>query len=142
MRYETTLSQFGNNTGIEVPVAVLEALGGGRRPPVSLVVNGYAFDSTVGAMAGMALVPFSAQRRRESGLSGGDAITVDIRLDDQPREVVVPADLAAALDVAARRGAFDALAPSARAARVARIESAKAPDTRARRVAAIVADLA
>lgn len=142
VRYETTLSRFGNNTGIEVPTSVLEELGGGRRPAVSVVVNGYAFDSTVGAMGGLALIPFSAQRRRESGLSGGDVITVDIELDDRPREVVVPPDLTAALDVAARRAAFDALAPSARKAHVAKIESAKAADTRARRIAALIADLA
>ncbi|MGP3534386.1 hypothetical protein ACTU3I_06280 [Microbacterium sp. RD1] len=32
MRFETTLHQTGNNTGIEVPPDVLEALGGGKRP--------------------------------------------------------------------------------------------------------------
>ncbi len=34
MRFETTLSQMGNNTGIEVPAEVLDALGGGKRAAV------------------------------------------------------------------------------------------------------------
>ncbi|SDQ27828.1 YdeI/OmpD-associated family protein [Microbacterium sp. cf332] len=141
MRFETTLSQFGNNTGIEVPASVLDALGGGRRPAVTVVVNGYAFRSTVGAMRGLALVPLSAERRRESGLAGGDAIVVDIDLDEAPRDVEVPADLGAALDDVGARAAFDRLAPSARKAHIANVESAKAPETRARRIAAIVAQL-
>ena len=32
--------QDGNNTGIEVPVEVVEALGAGKRPPVVVDVNG------------------------------------------------------------------------------------------------------
>lgn len=141
MRFETTLSQFGNNTGIEVPPSVLEALGGGRRPAVSVTVNGYTFRTTVGAMRGLALVPFSAERRRESGLAGGDAIVVDLELDDAPREVEVPTDLADALEAAGAREAFDRLSPSGRKAHVSNVDSAKAPETRARRVAAILAKL-
>ncbi|MDQ1217111.1 hypothetical protein QE411_001966 [Microbacterium arborescens] len=141
VRFETTLSQFGNNTGIEVPFSVLDALGGGRRPAVSVTVNGFAFRSTVGSMRGLALIPFSAERRRESGLAGGDAIIVDIELDEAPREVDVPADLAAALTDAGTREAFDRLSPSARKAHVGNVESAKAPETRARRIAAIIAKL-
>lgn len=141
MRFETTLSQFGNNTGIEVPPSVLEALGGGRRPAVSVTVNGYTFRTTVGAMRGLALVPLSAERRRESGLAGGDAIVVDLELDDAPREVEVPTDLSDALEAAGAREAFDRLSPSARKAHVSNVDSAKAPETRARRVAAILAKL-
>ncbi|MDF2917638.1 MAG: hypothetical protein K0S70_1855 [Microbacterium sp.] len=141
MRFETTLSQFGNNTGIEVPFSVLDALGGGRRPAVSVAVNGFAFRSTVGSMRGLALIPFSAERRRESGLAGGDRIVVDLELDDAPREVEVPADLATALTDAGASEAFAALPPSARKAHVVNIESAKALETRARRIAAVVAKL-
>ena len=39
MRFETTLFQLGNNTGIDVPPAVLEGLGGGKRPLVNVTVN-------------------------------------------------------------------------------------------------------
>lgn len=142
MRFETTLLQMGNNTGIEVPPKVLEALDGGKRPAVTVDVNGYTYSSTVGAMGGRSLIPFSADKRKATGLSGGDAITVELTLDTAPRTVEVPDDLAAALAEAGKHEAFDALSPSARKAHVTNVEGAKAADTRARRVATIVSKLA
>ncbi len=142
MRFETTLLQMGNNTGIEVPPEVLEALGGGKRPAVTVDVNGYTYTSTVGAMGGRSLIPFSADKRKATGLAGGDAITVELALDTAPRTVEVPDDLATALAEAGRRDAFDALSPSARKAHVTNVESAKAADTRSRRVETIVSKLA
>ncbi|KQQ05383.1 MULTISPECIES: YdeI/OmpD-associated family protein [unclassified Rathayibacter] len=142
MRFTTTLFRIGNNTGIEVPPEVLDALGGGRRPAVSVVVNGYAFAGTVGAMAGRALISFSADKRAATGLTGGETIEVDLELDTAPREVVVPEDLAAALAAAGLVEAFAALAPSARKAHVTAVDGAKTPETRSRRVSAIVAKLA
>ncbi|MCJ1674949.1 DUF1905 domain-containing protein [Rathayibacter sp. VKM Ac-2929] len=141
MRYTTTLFQIGNNTGIEVPLEVLDALGGGKRPAVSVVVNGYAFRGTVGAMGGRALISFSSEKRAATGLAGGDAIEVDLELDSAPRTVAVPEDLAVALSAAGATAAFDALSPSARKAHVTAVEGAKAAETRARRVAAVVAKL-
>ncbi|NQX05676.1 DUF1905 domain-containing protein [Rathayibacter sp. VKM Ac-2856] len=141
MRFTTTLFQVGRNTGIEVPPEVLDALGGGRRPAVSVVVNGFAFTSTVGAMGGRALIPLSADRRAASGLAGGDALEVDLELDTAPRTVEVPEDLAAALEAGGVTAAFAALSPSARKAHVTSVEGAKAAETRARRVAAVVAAL-
>lgn len=134
MRFETKLLQTGNNTGIEVPPEVIEALGGGKRPAVALTVNGYAYRSTVGVMGGKSLVPFSSDHRVASGLKGGDAITVEIELDVAPREVTVPADLATALDAAGLRPAFDKLAFSHRKEHVRAIEDAKTADTRIRRI--------
>ncbi|WP_327037318.1 MULTISPECIES: YdeI/OmpD-associated family protein [Microbacterium] len=141
-RFETTMSQFGNNTGIEVPPAVLEALGGGKRPAVVVSVNGYEYRSTVGVMQGLFLVPFSSDKRAATGIGGGDAVTVEPALDTAPRDVEVPADLAAALASAGLAAAFAALAPSHRKAHVVSVESAKAADTRARRVEAVITKLA
>ncbi|PPF28267.1 DUF1905 domain-containing protein [Rathayibacter tritici] len=142
VQFATTLFQTGTNTGIEVPPEVLESLGGGKRPAVVVTVNGYRFTSTVGAMGGRALVPFSAEKRRETGLAGGDAIDVVIELDTAPREVVVPEDLASALAEAGAAERFAALSPSARKAHVASVEGAKAAETRERRIASVVAALA
>ncbi|WP_295779835.1 YdeI/OmpD-associated family protein [uncultured Microbacterium sp.] len=141
MRFETTLSQTGNNTGIEVPADVVEQLGGGKRPAVVVDVNGYSYPSTIGVMGGRFLIPFSSDKRAATGLSGGDAITVELTLDTAPRTVEVPDDLAAALAAAGVREAFDALSPSARKAHVTKVASAKAAETRTRRVEAVVATL-
>src|SRR5690554_6358654 len=118
MRYETTMAQIGNNTGIPVPTDVLDALGGGRRPAVTLKVNDFEYRSTVGSMGGEFLVPFSADRRAQSGIAGGDPLTVDIELDTAPRTVEPPADLAEAMDAAGIRSAYDALSPSHQRAQV------------------------
>ncbi|WP_270353432.1 YdeI/OmpD-associated family protein [Microbacterium testaceum] len=142
MRFETTLSQTGNNTGIEVPADVVEQLGGGKRPAVLVDVNGYSYQSTIGVMGGRFLIPFSSDKRAATGLAGGDAITVELTLDTAPRTVEIPDDLAAALAAAGARGAFDALSPSARKAHVTKVTSAKAAETRTRRVEAVVAALA
>ena len=134
MRFETTLHQTGNNTGIEVPPEIIDALGGGKRPAVSLSVNGYAYRSTVGVMGGKSLVPFSSEHRKASGLKGGDSIVVEIELDTAPRETVVPEDFAAALEAAGLRAAFDKLAPSHRKEHVRAIDEAKTAETRIRRI--------
>ena len=143
MRFETTMLLTGNNTGIEVPPDVIEALGAGRKPPVTVTVNGYEYRSTVAVMGGRHLIPFSSDKRAATGIQGGDPIIVDVEVDTAPRTVEVPDDLAAALDASpAARAAFDALSPSARKAHVTNVESAKAAETRERRVDAIVAKLA
>lgn len=141
MRFETAMRPFGNNIGIEVPPEVIEALGGGERPAVAVEVNGYAYRSTVGVRAGKPVIPFSADKRAESGIAGGDALVVDIELDAAPRTVEVPSDLAHALAAAGVTGAFDALSPSARKAHVTAVGSAKAAETRARRIESIVVKL-
>ncbi len=134
--------QDGNNTGIEVPADVVEALGAGKRPPVVVNVNGFEYRSTVAPMGGKYLVPFSAARRQESGINGGDAIDVELTLDTAPRTVDVPVDLRAALDASpTAAAAWDKLSTSNRKAQVESVLGAKAAETRARRIAAIVAKL-
>ena len=142
MRFSTTLFQSGNNTGIEVPADVVTALGSGKRPAVVVNVNGFEYRSTVAVMGGKYLLPFSAERRRKSGLAGGDAIEVELILDTAPRTVEVPADLQAGLDASPGAGAaWDKLAPSVKKAHVTAVLGAKAAETRARRIAAIVTKL-
>ena len=141
MRFETTLFQTGNNTGIEVPPEVVEHLGGGKRPAVLVNVNGFEYRNTIAVMGGRYLIAFSSDKRAATGLTGGDPIVVELTLDTAPRTVEVPDDLAAALRGGDAQAAFDALAPSARKAHVTNVEAAKAPDTRQRRIDAIVAKL-
>jgi hypothetical protein len=62
--FETVLSAFGNNTGIVVPPELIEQLGAGKRPPVSGVVNGHEFRTTVGVMSGQHLVGVTRRSAR------------------------------------------------------------------------------
>jgi hypothetical protein len=140
--FATVLFRDGNNTGIEVPEAAVAALGRGKRPAVLVEVNGFRFRSTVAPMGGKFLIPFSAARREESGISGGDAVEVTLTVDVEPRTVEVPEDLRAALDAAGATAAWDALSYSKRKEHARSVTEAKKPETRARRVEMVVAKLA
>jgi Bacteriocin-protection, YdeI or OmpD-Associated/Domain of unknown function (DUF1905) len=137
VRFRTTIQQSGRTaTGIEVPEQVVEALGSGRRPAVEVTINGYTYRSTVAVLGGRYMVGVSAEHRAGAGVAGGDEVDVDIELDTAPREVRVPADLAAALDAepAARR-TFDGLSYSNKSWHVLQVEGAKTDETRQRRIA-------
>lgn len=143
MRFETTMFLSGNNTGIEVPPDVIEALDAGRKPPVKVTVNGFEYRSTVAVMGGRYLIPFSSDKRAATGIAGGDPIVVDLEVDTEPRTVEVPDDLAAAIDAApGARAAWEKLPPSHRKAHVDAVESAKVAETRQRRIAKAVESLA
>lgn len=137
--FRTVLIRSGaNNVGIDVPEEVVLGLGAGKRPPVVVTLNGYTYRSTVAPMGGRFFVPVSAAVRAEAGVAGGEEHDVTLVLDDQPRTVELPEDLAAALDAAGLRSAFDALAPSHRKEHVRSVVEAKQQATRERRVAKVV----
>lgn len=143
MRFRSVVTPAGKTaTGIEVPEEVVIGLGRGKRPPVRVTLGSYSYRTTVAPMGGSYWVGLSAEHRSGSGLSAGDEVEVDIEVDDEPRVVEVPADLAAALDQnpAARR-AFDALSYSHQRQHVLAVEEAKKPETRQRRIDKTVADL-
>jgi Bacteriocin-protection, YdeI or OmpD-Associated/Domain of unknown function (DUF1905) len=142
VKFSTAMFQIGNNTGIEVPAEVVAALDAGKRPSVVVNVNGYEYRSTVAPMGGKYLLPFSADRREESGIQGGDAIDVELTLDAAPRTVDVPDDLQSALNSSATAAAaWDKLSYTHRKEHVRSVLDAKKAETRTRRIAAVVAKL-
>lgn len=143
MRYRTTLQLHGRTaTGFEVPDDVVAALGRGRRVPVVVTINGYSYRTTVAPYAGRNLIPLNAENRAGAGIEAGDEVDLDLEVDDAPRTVEVPDDLAAALAAAGVRGAFDALSFTAQREIVTGVLGAKKAETRERRVAQAVAGLA
>jgi hypothetical protein len=143
VRFAATILLSGRTaTGIRVPTEVVEGMGPSRRPAVRVTINGYTYRSTVSPMGGVFMLPVSADVRERAHVAAGDHVDVQVDLDTEPREVSVPADLAAALDgdPAARR-AFAALSYSARQRIVLPVETAKSADTRQRRIAKAVSDL-
>jgi hypothetical protein len=137
MRFRTTILQGGKTaTGIRVPDEVVEALGKGKRPAVSVTINGFTYRSTIAVLDGAYMVGVNADNRAGAGVAGGDVVDVDIELDTAPREVTVPPELAAALDSEpdARR-TFDGLSYSNKSWHALQIEGAKTDETRERRLA-------
>jgi hypothetical protein len=140
MQFTTTvLLARKTATGLPVPSSVIDALGSGKRPPVVVTINGgYTYRSTVGVMDEQFLVPLSAAHRESAGIAAGDTVEVTLVVDTQPRVIDLPDDLAAALQDAGVRAAFDTLSNSRQRALADPVSQAKAPETRARRIAKAV----
>lgn len=129
-----TQAEDMNATGLDVPAKVVESLNAGKRPKVTVTINGYTYRSTVSVYGGAYMLPLAKVNREAAGVKGGERVKVTLEVDSAPREVEVPKDFAAALKKAGLRATFDALAFTHRKEHVRAIEEAKAPETRARRI--------
>jgi hypothetical protein len=139
----TLMAAGGNNVGIVVPEEVVLAFGRGKRVPVVVTIDGgYQYRNTIASMGGQFLISFNAATRKTTGRGAGDEVEVCLDVDDAPRVVDVPDDLAAELaqdDVA--RAAWAKLSYSHQRAHAESIAGAKAAATRARRVDKVLAAL-
>jgi len=121
--------------GLEIPQEIVEALGAGGRPPVTIMINGHSWKSRVAIMRGRHLLGLSNANRQAAGVVTGDEVEVEVELDTEPRVVIEPPDFARALDAdLVARAAYDRLADSHKREHVRAIESAKKPETRTRRI--------
>jgi Domain of unknown function (DUF1905)/Bacteriocin-protection, YdeI or OmpD-Associated len=141
MEFRTTVVLGGvTATGLPVPDDVVEKLGGGKRPPVRVTVGGHTYRTTVAPMGGSYWVPLAAEHREAAGVAADEEVDVSIELDTAPRQVVLPEDLAGAMDDAART-TFDGLAYSHQKEWVRWVQEAKRPETRSSRIEKTVASL-
>lgn len=109
---------------------------GAKAFPVVASIGERTVKGRVTRMGGEFLLGFSRAAREAAELDIGDDLTVEIALDDTPREVDVPPVLASALGTdAAARVAFDGLAYTHRKEFARWVAEAKREDTRNRRVA-------
>lgn len=137
MKFTALVIPSGNATGVEVPERVMKALGTEARPAVSIMINGHTWRSRVARMRGQCLIGISAANRAASGIARGESVQVELRLDEELREVTLPDDLDAALTAAAR-AAFDRLPFGLKRKHVTMIGDAKSAETRARRIAKLL----
>ena len=137
MRFRATLETEGKTaTGINVPTDVVDALGGGKRPRVTVTINGHTYRSSVAVLGGRYMLGVSAENRAAAGVEGGQDVDVELELDTAPREVTVPPDLASALAAEpAAQATFDGLSYSNKSWHVLQIDGAKTDETRQRRIA-------
>ena len=140
--FNSTISQVGNNTGIEVPEAVVEKLAAGKRPAVTVSLNGFNYRSTIAVMGGKFLIPLSAERRNLAHVKGGDKMDITLTLDTEPRELELPDDFTKALNKDKKAlKFFESLSYSARQRYVLPIGQAKTEETRQRRIEKALSDL-
>jgi hypothetical protein len=142
MKFRASVEPLEPMRGLEVPQEVVEALGEGKRPRVTITINGHSWRSRVAIMRGRNLLGLSNANRQAAGVVTGDEVEVDVEFDAEPRVVVEPADFARALNAdPVARAAYDRLADSRKLQHVRAIESAKKPETRIRRIEKAVATL-
>ncbi|WP_217370671.1 YdeI/OmpD-associated family protein [Nonomuraea antri] len=142
MKFRTLVEPPEPMRGLAVPPDVVEALGGGARPPVKITVNGHCWKSRVAILRGRHLLGLSNANRQAAGIATGEEVEVELELDTEPRVVVEPVDFARALDEdPVARAAYDDLTDSRKREHVRAIESAKKPETRRRRIEKVIATL-
>jgi hypothetical protein len=139
MKFRAKVVPSGNATAVEIPKKVVDDLGSGPRPLIAVTVNDHTWRSRVALMRGKCLVGISAANRAASGISEGDVVEVNLKLDTEPRVVAEPPDLAKALNKDPEvRAAFDGLPYGLKRKEVAAIDEAKTPEVRQRWISKLV----
>ena len=143
--FRTTLwAAGGNNVGIVVPAEVVAAFERGKRVPVVVTIDGgYQYRNTIASMGGQFLISFNAETRKATGRGAGDEVEVRLDVDDAPRVVEVPAELAVELaGDTGRRGGVGRSSATATSGRTPSRSPAPRPTaTRAKRVAKVLESL-
>jgi len=144
-QFVATIYKVGILRCVSVPEEICTRLrpGKGRTAPVVATVAGQTLRTTLLPVAGGGYrLYLNGAMRKAAGADAGDPIGVTLRLDRTSREMPVPNDIAAALSRARdAREYFLAKSPSLRREVLRYIEQAKAPATRARRIANCVREL-
>lgn len=92
-----TLQPQGPATALVLTDAEVEQLSGGRRAALLVRIGDRQARLRLAVMGGRNLIGLSRAARAELGVDLGDEVTATISLDEAPREVVPPAELAEAL---------------------------------------------
>lgn len=110
--------------------------------PVTVTIGDRSFAGRVARMGGENLVGLSKAARQQLQVEVGQRVEVTLSPDDAPRVLELPPELVAAFEQnPAARDAFEALSPSRRKELARTVADAKKPETRARRLEAVLAGL-
>jgi hypothetical protein len=141
VKIKQTLKPVGPATAIELTDAQVSELGGGKRAAVTVTIGKKTARLRLAVMGGQNLIGISKANREALGVKIGDRIEAVITVDDAERTVEVPDDVARELAKAKQRKAFDALSYTHQTEHIRAITEAKKPETRTKRVAAMLAML-
>ena len=136
IRLTATLASRGPAAAVVLDDEQVAAVGeGAKRFPVRATINGFTWRTTMTRMRGEFLLGLSREVRAGAGVEAGDVVEVGLELDEDQREVDVPAALAEALARdASAKSAFDGLAYTHRKEYARWITDAKRDETRQKRV--------
>lgn len=140
-RFSGVLYRIVHNRCVDVPPDVTKAVGSTGRIPVRAEVLGDSFESTlVPRGSGLHRLFIPADVCRRHGFESGDTVPVAIRrMEASTGPAEVPREILAAASKAPDAiAAYARLTPADRRQVAKYLESARSPETRARRVARIV----
>ncbi len=129
-------STGGTTTGFRIPDEVVDELGAGKRPKVTATVGAHSWRTSIARMGDAFWLGMSKADREAAGAVAGQVLDLEVVLDDAPRTVEMPEELAPVAD------AFAGLSFSNQRRIAEGIAGAKKPETRAARVAKAIAELA
>lgn len=134
LTFATTLQPRGPAAAVVLTDEQVTEVGEGKKAfPVQATVNVHTWAGRVVRMGGEFLLGLNREVRAAAGVEAGAKVTVTLVLDEAPRQIEMPPELAQALEADAR-ARFDALAYSHRKEYARWIAEAKKDETRARRV--------
>lgn len=144
MRMELDVVPTGKTTATVVlsqeQVDVLRGAPGRSRVPLAITFDGQLFRTSISVYRGQWMMVVN-EAMRSGGMTPPGTYTADVEMDTSERTVDVPDDLAAAIDEAGRRSAWDAWSYTRRKEAARTVTEAKKPETRARRIATVVGAL-
>ena len=139
----TSTPRGGGGTLVPVPRDVAAKMGLKGMPRVQAVIAGQPYRGSLMPMGdGTYCLGVLKSIQEAAGVKQGDKVTVEIELDTAPRVIEPPADLAKALARDKRAsGAWEKLSFTNKKEIARSLEEAKKPETRERRLAAVLEKL-
>ena len=137
--FKTTITKAGSRVFIPIPFSPNEVWGVKQRHHLSGAINGCAIRGSLGSDGTQYFMPLGAAWRRDSGLEAGAQVEVELT-PEGPQGDRLASDVAGALEAEPQAKAFfEALPTFYRNNYIRWIEGAKRPETRARRIAEMMA---
>lgn len=144
MRMKLDVVPTGKTTATVVltqeQVDALRGAPGRGRVPLAITYKGQVFRTSISVYRGQWMMVVN-EAMRNGGMAPPGTYTADVVMDTSERTVDVPDDLAAAIDTAGLRAAWDKQSYTNRKEFVRGVTEAKKAETRERRIAAVVAAL-
>ena len=131
-----------NAAALKPPFDVVEVFGRKGRVPVKGTINGFAFRSSLMNMGDGHMMAVNAEMRAGAKCEAGDTVAVVMELDEEKRTVEVPAYLKKVIAGDAKaKEAWAKLSFTHQKEWVRAVEDAKKPETREKRIAALMEEL-
>jgi Bacteriocin-protection, YdeI or OmpD-Associated/Domain of unknown function (DUF1905) len=140
-RFEVTLAKSGSGAYLVIPFDPDEVWGAKEHHYVAGTIDDRTFRGHLDTDGPRCILPIGAAWIRDNGIGPGASVVVSLAPDGHQIDTIAP-DIAAALTAEPlARALFASVAPFYRNNFIRWIESAKRPETRARRIAETVAML-